>query len=440
MIRKSRIKTKETPDRPTTNAESGLDPTPDAPNIECALFEGSPVPVAALAGPNHSLRYVNPAFCLLAGKTKDELIGKPFAEVVFWEGCLALLDRVFATGQAVAQVEPEGTEARPAGRTYTIWPIPDAEDRPLEVIMQVEETTRIHQQAVAMNQQLLLSGVHQHALREMAESLNAQLNLEIAERERMERALVNSEKLAVTARFALTMAHEINNPLAAMTNLVFLLSSLQTSPQAQAFIVMLEDQLQGLSRIATHMLKFHRDGSKLAEFKLNAVLREVSDFYRPQAEEKGIAVHQRFETDGAIVGFRSEIVQVVTNLLLNALDATPRGGQVILHLYRAPRWLGEIHASSGYCLSIVDTGSGIAPQDRTRIYEPFFTTKGERGTGLGLWVSAGIIDRIGGSIRVWSTLRSGRSGTCFSIFFPSRQSKIHSLPSSAQAGSSQEAG
>ena len=302
-----------------------------------------------------------------------------------------------------------------------------AEDSPAEILVQVDETTRIYQQAIAMNQQLLLSGVRQLELREMAESLNAQLKLEIAERERMERALVNSEKLAVTARFALTMAHEINNPLAAMTNLVFLLSSLQTSPQAQAFIAMMEDQIQGLSRIATHMLKFHRDTNKLAEFKLSAVLREVSDFYRPQADKQGIVVHQRLETDGAILGFRSEIVQVVTNLLLNALDATSAGGQVMIHLYPAPRWLCEIHASCGYCLSIADTGSGIASQDRARIYQPFFTTKGERGTGLGLWVSAGIVDRIGGSIRVWSSRRPGRSGTCFSVFLPAGQATFSSL-------------
>ena len=175
-----------------------------------------------------------------------------------------MLDRVYGTGQAVVHSEPEETETHPAARSYTMWPIRGAEDRPAEIMMQVEETTRIYQQAIAMNQQLLLCGVHQHELREMAESLNAQPKLEIAERERMERAFVNSEKLAVTARFALTMAHEINNPLAAMTNLVFLLSSMQTSPQAHAFITMMEDQLQGLSRIATHMLKYHRDSNKLA--------------------------------------------------------------------------------------------------------------------------------------------------------------------------------
>ena len=420
MLRKSRNKPKEKGASLEIIA-NGVDSKGAAPNIEHVLFEGSPVPMAALTRPNHTLRYVNPAFCRLSGKARNELIGKPFVEVVFWEGCLALLDRVHATGQAVVHLGPEETEAYPPAQSYTMWPIRDAEDHLVEVMMEVEETTRIHQQAVAMNQQLLLSGVRQHELREIAESLNAQLKLEIAERERMERALVNSERLAATARFALTMAHEINNPLAAMTNLAFLLSSLQTSPQAQAFIAMLEDQIQGLSRIATHMLKFHRDTNKLAEFKLDAVLREVSDFYRSQADKRGIVIHQRLETDGAILGFRSEIVQIVTNLLLNALDATPAGGQVAIHLYPAPRWLCEIHASRGYCLSIADTGCGIASQDRERIYQPFFTTKGERGTGLGLWVSAGIVDRIGGSIRVWSSLRPGRSGTCFSLFLPAEQ-------------------
>jgi signal transduction histidine kinase len=209
-----------------------------------------------------------------------------------------------------------------------------------------------------------------------------------------------------------------------MTNLVYLLASLQTSPEARAYVATLEEQLQGLRRIATQALKFHRDGNKPAVFKVGAVLREVSEFYRPQAERQGIVVHQRFETDGTILAFRSEIVQAVTNLLLNAFDATPNGGQVIIHLYPAPRWLCEIHASYGYCISIADSGTGIAPQDRTRIYQPFFTTKGERGTGLGLWVVAGIVNRIGGSIRVWSTLRPGRSCTCFSVFLPAKQASF----------------
>jgi signal transduction histidine kinase len=427
MVRNPRIRPKESSENPEFDANLRLDSEPDVSNLERLSLDTSPLPMAALTGSNHILRYVNSAFCRFACKTKDELMGKPLVEVVPWEGCLASLSRVYSTGEVEIQTEPERTEAHSARWSYMMWPIRGAEDHPVGVMMQVTETTQFHQRAIAMNEQLMLSAVRQYELRETADKLNAQLQVEISDRKRMERALVNSEKLAVTARFASTMAHEINNPLEAMTNLVFLLAPLQTDLEARAYIATLEDQLQGLRRIVAHSLKFHRDGNKPAEFKLKAVLREVSDFYGPQAERKGVVFHERIETDGAIVAFRGEIVQVVTNLLLNALDATPARGQVVLHLYPAPRWLSEIHASSGYCLSIADSGSGIARQDREGIYRPFFTTKGERGTGLGLWVSAGIIDRIGGSIRVWSTCRPGRSGTCFSVFLPAKQSAFTRL-------------
>jgi two-component system, NtrC family, sensor kinase len=427
MIRKSTIRPEETSDDRETDAHSRLGGGSDVSNIERINLYTSPLPMAALAGSNHILRYVNSAFCRLACKTKDELIEKPFAEAVPWEGCLALLDHAYRTGEVTIQTEPERAEDHSARKSYIMWPVRGAEDQPLGVMMQVTETTQFHQRALAVNEQLLLSGVRQHELRETAEKLNAKLQLEIADRKRMEQALVHSEKLAVTARFASTMAHEINNPLEAMTNLVYLLAPLQTSSEARAYITTLEEQLEGLRRIATHALKFHRDGNKPAEFKLSAVLGEVSDFYRPQAERQGIVLHQRFEADGIILAFRSEIAQAVTNVLLNAFDVTPTGGQVILHLYSAPRWLCEMRASYGYCLSIADSGSGIEPKDRARIYQPFFTTKGERGTGLGLWVSAGIIDRIGGSIRVWSTCRPGRSGTCFSIFLPAKQTAFTAL-------------
>jgi two-component system, NtrC family, sensor kinase len=421
MIRKARFRPKETLANPAIGANSRLDWGADVPTIEHSILDTSPLPTAAVTGSNHILRYVNSAFCRLACRAKGELIGKPLIEVVPWEGCLALLNHVYSTAEVEIQTEPDRTEAHSARWSYTMWPIRSAENQAVGVMMQVTETTQFHQRAIAVKEQLLLSGVRQHELRETSERLNTQLKLEIADRKRMERALVNSEKLAVTARFASTMAHEINNPLEAMMNLVYLLAPLQTRAEARAYIATLEDQLQGLRRIAAHALKFHRDGNKPAEFNLNTVLREVSDFYSPQAERQGIVVHQRFETDGTILAFRGEIVQVVTNLLLNALDATTAHGQVILHLYPAPVWLCEIHSSSGYCLSIADSGSGIAPQDRARIYQPFFTTKGERGTGLGLWVSAGIVNRIGGSIRVWSTCRPGRSGTCFSVFLPAKQ-------------------
>jgi signal transduction histidine kinase len=347
MIRNPRFRPKEYSENPEFDANLRLEWETGVSSSERLILDTSPLPMAALARSNHIVRYVNSAFCRLACKTEDEVMGKPLIEVVRWEGCLALLNHVYSTGEVEIQTEPERTEDHFVRWSYTMWPIQGAEGHPVGVMMQVTEAAQFQQRAIAVNEQLLLSGVRQHELRETAEKLNAQLQLEIVDRKKMERALVHSEKLAVTARFASTMAHEINNPLEAMMNLVYLLASLQTSPEARAYIATLEEQLQGLRRIAAHALKFHRDGNKPAEFKLSAVLCEVSDFYRPQAEKQGIVVHHRIEADGAILAFRGEIVQVVTNLLLNAFDATLPGGQVILHLYPAPRWLCEIHASYG---------------------------------------------------------------------------------------------
>lgn len=252
-----------------------------------------------------------------------------------------------------------------------------------------------------------------------------QLQAEIARREQVveqlqhtREALLNSEKLSATARLAATMAHEINNPLAAITNLVFLLEPLQSAPEARTYICTLEQQVQSLNRIATQMLKFHRDSNRPAEFRLSSALCEVLSFYRSQFDQKGIVVTRDIETEGKMVGYKGEIVQVITNLLLNALEATPAGGQIRVRLSPAPAWSQEPHNGQGYRLSIADSGTGIAPQHRGRIFEPFFSTKEEKGTGLGLWVCRGIINRAGGSIRVRSSQRAARSGTCFSVFLP----------------------
>jgi two-component system CheB/CheR fusion protein len=169
------------------------------------------------------------------------------------------------------------------------------------------------------------------------------------------------------------------------------------------------------------MLKFHRDSNRPTEYKLSELLHELSDFYRPQAERLGVVVHQRIETEGTIVGYRGEATQVIVNLLLNALEATSAGGTIIFHLYPAPPWLCRAHGSCGYCISVADTGRGIDPENYARLFEPFFTTKGDKGTGLGLWLCNGIVNRVSGSIRVWSSLRPNRSGTCFSVFLPAEE-------------------
>jgi signal transduction histidine kinase len=390
----------------------------DQPSLYDALFDGSPLPMAIVMGATHILCYANPSFCLLIAKNKADLVGSRFAKLAPQGELLSLLDRVFQTGAAENHAEPEQSQTDTPYWSCAMWPVLGAGERPAGVMIQVTETARFHRRATAMNQELLLSGVRLHELADVAEKLNVQLQLEIAERKRMEQALLNSEKLAATARLASTMSHEINNPLGAITNLVYLLAPLQSSPEAQGYIATLEEEVKGLGRISTQMLKFHRDNNRPTEFKFEELLHEILHFYRPQAETLGIHLDHRIETEGKIVGFRGEVNQLVTNLLLNALEATPSGGKVRIHLYPAPPWRCEIHNRCGFCLSIADTGTGIAPQNYGRIFEPFFTTKGEKGTGLGLWLCTSIVNRVGGSIRVWSSCLPGRSGTCFSVFLP----------------------
>jgi PAS domain S-box-containing protein len=157
-------------------------------------MERSPVPVAELEGVGHVVRYVNLAFCKLAGKPKEVLVGKPFVDAMRGgDTCLAMLDRVYRTGEAETYTESEHPDRHPPYWSYAMWPVLDAEQRPIGVMMQVTETTLFHQQAGAMNEALLISSVQQHEYTEAAERLNDKLRAEIVERRRVEDELSESE-------------------------------------------------------------------------------------------------------------------------------------------------------------------------------------------------------------------------------------------------------
>jgi PAS domain S-box-containing protein len=159
------------------------------------LGEASPIPMAALEGPSHIVRYVNAAFCTLVGKPMEELIGNPFSAVVpAGDECLSLLDRVYETQRSEIHIGREHSTQHPFYWSYTIWPVLAAEGRPIGVIIQVTESTSFHQQVTAMNQALVLSSVRQHELTEAAEALNLQLWEEITERKAAQEALRESEE------------------------------------------------------------------------------------------------------------------------------------------------------------------------------------------------------------------------------------------------------
>jgi PAS domain S-box-containing protein len=239
---------------------------------------------------------------------------------------------------------------------------------------------------------------------------------DITAKKQYEKALIRSEKLAASGRLASMIAHEINNPLDAAMNLAYLLKDSISDRTAHERLDLLVGQLSIVSRITNQTLKLQRDSAKPTRFNLCDLIRELLSAYENKILNSGVSIQTRFEDECRVLGYSSEIRQVISNLLINALDATPAGGKITVHVCDSLDW----HSGTrrGCRMTIADTGGGIDPQHRARLFEPFFTTKGENGTGLGLWVSSGIVSRAGGSLRVWSTHRPGHSGTCFSVFLP----------------------
>ena len=189
-----------------------------------------------------------------------------------------------------------------------------------------------------------------------------------------------------------------------------------SNKEANEHLDLLVAQLGIINRITNQTLKIQRDSATPTRFNLCDLIRELLTAYENKISRSGISVQVRLDHECNVLGYSSEIRQVVSNLLINALDATPKGGKIVVHVSQSLDW--HSGKSRGCRMTIADTGGGIDPQHRSRLFEPFFTTKGENGTGLGLWVSAGIISRARGSLRVWSTQRPGHSGTCFSVFLP----------------------
>src|ERR1700689_434259 len=231
----------------------------DLPTLCRVVADASPMPMAGLGGPAHTLRYVNLAFCLLTGKSKDELIGVAFRDITpSTDECMLLLDRVAKTGLADSHIGQEHAGIHPLYWSYAMWPLFGANHSHLGIMVQVTEAAKFHDDAVAMNQALLLGSVHQHELTEAAELLNVQLQAAIILGKKAEEALIGSEKLASAGRMAAVLAHEINNPLAAIMNLLFLAQSTANTPApVHQYLKMADDELKRIAHITRQTLGFY---------------------------------------------------------------------------------------------------------------------------------------------------------------------------------------
>jgi two-component system, chemotaxis family, CheB/CheR fusion protein len=242
---------------------------------------------------------------------------------------------------------------------------------------------------------------------------------DITDRKQTEVALMKSEKLAVAGRMAAVLAHEINNPLQAVTNVMTLLEqSSNMDSRDQEFVRTANNELARVNRLTQQSLRFYRDSVSPTEVSVAEEIDTVLDMYAKRITAKNITVTKQYQADGASIhSYPGEIRQIFSTLLINAVEALPIGGRFVLRVSQSADW-SKAPAVNGLRVTLADSGCGIPPHNAARIFEPFFTTKGENGTGLGLWVARGIADRLGGSIRMRSRVHPGNSGTCFSVFLP----------------------
>ncbi|MBW4038861.1 MAG: PAS domain-containing protein [Acidobacteria bacterium] len=238
---------------------------------------------------------------------------------------------------------------------------------------------------------------------------------DITARRTHDSSLLQSEKLAATGRLAATIAHEINNPLEAVTNLIYLS---RTDPEVPLSVRRLletaDSELARVSQIAQQTLGFYRDTTRPVDIDLNLLLHSVVDLFARKMLSNKIVCDLDLEPGLTIRGLQGEIRQVFSNLVVNAIDAvvhTGKGGRINI------RGRHRHGTKDGVSILICDEGSGIPPHVRERVFSPFFTTKPTIGTGLGLWVTRGFVEKQGGSIRFRSCTEI-RSGTIFRVVLP----------------------
>jgi PAS domain S-box-containing protein len=326
----------------------------------------------------------NRASLEFAGNTREDVVGKYFWECPWFTNTEGMPEMVRGVIEGAAAGRSGRTEValiRPSGETinfdFSLTPVLDSDGK---VVYLVPE------------------------------------GRDISERKRAEQALLQSEKLAAVGRLASSIAHEINNPLEAVTNLLYLARNQSVPHEVEEYLKAADYELRRVSVIANQTLRFHKQASSPQPAQVTDLLSTVLSIYEGKLRNSNISVEVVHRTQEPIVCFSGDVRQVLNNLVGNAIDAmSNRGGRLLIRTQNATSWLTN---RKGIVFTIADTGSGIAPKDLERIFEPFFTTKGIGGTGLGLWVSKEVVTRHNGTLNVHSSVEPGCSGTVFRFFLP----------------------
>jgi PAS domain S-box-containing protein len=239
----------------------------------------------------------------------------------------------------------------------------------------------------------------------------SKITRDITERKRLEKQVILSEKLAATGRMAATVAHEINNPLDAVLNLLYLARKSGSFAEARSHISTAEGELERVAQIARQSLGYYRDDGTRTPVIVQDLLENVLTIYQGKLTSAGIATECRFEDHPLLLASGGELMQIFSNVVANAIDAMLQGGVLRIQTKRCLHPDGiEIH--------LVDNGVGIRKDDLAKVFEPFFTTKGNMGTGIGLWVVKQLVEKSGGWVTITSNTETTASGTTVSIFLP----------------------
>jgi signal transduction histidine kinase len=241
------------------------------------------------------------------------------------------------------------------------------------------------------------------------------INFNINGQKLAEEALRKTEKLAVAGRLASTIAHEINNPLESVTNLLYLIRSANKDSLIESYLATAEEELARVAQVVTYSLRFHRQSTVPTLEILSSILDSAAIIYKTRLMLNRVDVVRNYTDVSSVHCYSSDLQQVFSNLIGNAFDAIPNGGTIYLRARESHEFTT---GQRGVRISIADTGHGMNAKTMQLIAEPFYTTKGINGSGLGLWVSRDIIKKHHGTLAVRSRQNGPFQGTLFSIFLP----------------------
>ncbi len=342
----------------------------------------------------------------------------------------AAIEQVFATGEPIRELEIHGelptSPASPRIWFISLYPVRTGGDRPADP------------REVALRSDG--EGVAEPLPGSSSSRWVGAVIVDATERKLSEELLRRTEKLAATGQLAASIAHEINNPLEAVTNLLYLLDQQPLDEESRHYTDMAQEEIARVSQITQQTLRFYRQSSSPTLIQPAEILDSVLDLHHGRSNAAKVQTVRRYRDGVELYAFSGEMRQLFANFVGNALDAMPNGGKIYLSVRASQAWYQP--EVTGVRITIADTGSGMTEAVRQRIFEPFFTTKEITGTGLGLWISSEIIAKHQGTVRVRSrpavavaenngtdanatasgdpknSVRKCDNGTVFMLFFP----------------------